>query len=174
MGNSMARCVEIVTDLLGAPPPNDLLDRYHAAMRVALLHELQPVEGIVALLDALDAAGLPYAVASNGEHAKMETTLGVTKLLPRFDGRRFSASDVARPKPASDLFLFAAERLGVSPARCVVIEDSPLGIQGAVAAGMYVIGYADLVPAVQLRDAGARLVVDRLAALHVPLGIAAA
>ncbi len=174
MGNSMGRCVEIITERLGAVPPNDLLERYHAAMRVALVQELQPVEGIVALLDALDAAGVPYAVASNGEHSKMETTLGVTKLLQRFDGRRFSSMDVARPKPAPDLFLLAAGRLGVAPARCVVIEDSPLGVRGAAAAGMTVIGYADLMPADRLRDAGAHVVVDHLAALYEPLGIAAA
>ncbi len=171
MGNSMARCMEIVTEMLGATPPSDLLERYHANMRVALERELTAVDGISDLLDALDAHGVPYAVASNGEHAKMQTTLGVTGLLPRFDGRRFSATDVARPKPAPDLFLHAAGRMDVPASRCVVIEDSPLGVSGACAAGMSVIGYADLMPAQRLRNAGAHTVVHALRELHELLGV---
>ena len=141
--------------------------------RAALLSELQPVPGIAELLDALDRAGIPYVVASNGEHAKMETTLGVTGLLPRFEGRRFSSMDVARPKPAPDLFLHAARRMGISPERCVVVEDSPLGVQGASAAGMTVIGYADLMPAARLEAAGAVSVVEELSALAALLGVGA-
>ena len=162
VGNTMSRCVEIITDRLGAAPPDDLLDRYHAMIRVALEREVQPVEGIPALLDALDAAGIPYAVASNGEHAKMQTTLGVTGLAPRFEGRRFSAADVSRPKPAPDLFLLAAGQADVQPTRCVVIEDSPLGVQGARAAGMTVIGFADLMPRERLIDAGAHVVAESM------------
>ena len=171
MGNSMQRCMDIVTERLGKAPPNDLLSRYHANMQRALTRELQPVPGIAALLDVLDAAELPYAVASNGEHAKMQTTLGVTGLLHRFEGRRFSAMDVAHPKPAPDLFLHAARRMGVEPTRCVVIEDSPLGVQGACAAGMTVVGYADLMPAVRLEAAGASMIVEELSALSSVLGV---
>lgn len=162
VGNTMPRCVEIITERLGTAPPDDLLDRYHAMIRVALAREVQPVEGIPSLLDALDDAGVPYAVASNGEHAKMQTTLGATGLAARFEGRRYSASDVARPKPAPDLFLHAAGQAGVAPARCVVIEDSPLGVQGARAAGMTVIGYADLMPPSRLLAAGAHHVVSSM------------
>lgn len=171
VGNSMPRCVEIITQRLGYAPPPDLLERYGIVTRAALSRELRPVPGVGALLDVLDAAGLPYAVASNGEHAKMETTLGVTGLLSRFEGRRFSSMDVARPKPAPDLFLHAAAQMRVAPARCVVIEDSPLGIQGACAAGMTVIGYADLMPAERLRAAGAHAVVEHLSALGPLLGV---
>ena len=171
VGNSMARCVEIISERLGHAPPDDLLDRYHRLSREALIRELVPVPGVAALLSALDAAGLPYAVASNGEHAKMETTLGATGLLERFEGRRFSSADVARPKPAPDLFLHAARQMGVAPGRCVVIEDSPLGVQGACAAGMTVIGFADIMPAERLRSAGASLIVDNLSAVGAPIGI---
>ncbi|MEQ1692956.1 MAG: HAD family phosphatase [Gemmatimonas sp.] len=171
VGNSMPRCVEIITERLGHAPPADLLERYAVVTRAALARELRPVPGIDALLNLLEAAGLPYAVASNGEHAKMETTLGVTGLLTRFHGRRFSSMDVARPKPAPDLFLHAAARMRVPPARCVVVEDSPLGVQGAVAAGMTVIGYADLMPEERLRAAGAHVVVAHLSALGPLLGV---
>ncbi len=166
MGNSMQRCVDIVTERLGHAPPDDLLTRYHDIMRATLTSELRPVPGIIALLDRLDEAKLPYAVASNGEHAKMQTTLGVTGLLARFAGRRFSATDVARPKPAPDLFEHAARTLGVLPSRCVVVEDSPLGVRGARAAGMTVIGFSDLMSPQRLQEAGAHHVVEAIG--HIP------
>jgi HAD superfamily hydrolase (TIGR01509 family) len=155
LGNSMARCIEIVTERLGHAPPDTLLPRFFEEVKVALQNEVVPVDGIVDVLDALDAAGIPYGVASNGEHEKMRTTLGATGLLTRFEGRRFSAVDVARPKPAPDLFLHAAAILGFDPSRTIVVEDSPLGVQGAHTAGMTVIGYAELVSPERLVAAGA-------------------
>lgn len=155
LGNSMARCLEIVTEKLGYAPPDTLLPQFYADVKVALANEVVPVHGIVEVLDALDAAGVGYGVASNGEHEKMRTTLGTTGLLARFEGRRFSAVDVARPKPAPDLFLHAAQTLGFDPARTLVVEDSPLGVQGAFTAGMTVIGYAELVSPERLVAAGA-------------------
>ncbi len=171
MGNSMTRCVEITAEMLGHQPPDDLLPRFFADVTVALERDLEPVEGIVPLLDALDAAGIPFGVASNGEHEKMHTTLGKTGLLARFNGRRFSSVDVGKPKPAPDLFLHAARTLGFDPARTIVIEDSPLGVQGARSAGMTVIGYCDLVPAARLREAGAQATVERLELAGPLLGV---
>ena len=171
MGNSMARCVEIVTEMMGHAPPDDLLARFTANVTVALQRDLEPVAGIVALLDTLDAAGMRYGVASNGEHEKMRTTLGKTGLLARFEGKRFSAVDVGKPKPAPDLFLHAARTLGFDPTRTVVVEDSPLGVQGATAAGMTVIGYAEIVSAERLHAAGAVVTVDRLADVAALLGL---
>jgi HAD superfamily hydrolase (TIGR01509 family) len=171
VGNSMPRCVEIITERLGHAPPHDLLERYAEVTRAALRAELQPAPAIDALLDALDRANIPYVVASNGEHEKMATTLGATGLLHRFEGRRFSSTDVAHPKPSPDLFLHAARQMGVSPERCIVVEDSPLGVQGAIAAGMQVIGYADLMPSERLKAAGAATVVGELSALAVVLGV---
>lgn len=155
LGNSMPRCIEIVTEKLGRTPPDDLLPRFFAAVKVALEQEVTPVTGIVEVLDALDAAGIPHGVASNGEYEKMHTTLGTTGLLARLDGRYYSAVDVARPKPAPDLFLLVAQQLGLAPARTLVVEDSPLGVLGAHAAGMTVIGYAELVSPERLMAAGA-------------------
>ncbi len=171
MGNSMARCIEIATEMLGQAPPDNLLDRFHTDVTVALQRDLVQVDGISTLLDALDAAGVRYAVASNGEHAKMRTTLGVTGLLARFEGRRFSAMDVARPKPAPDLFLHAAQQMGFDPLRTIVVEDSPLGVQGASTAGMTVIGYAEIVDAARLVAAGASTTVMRLVDVAPLLGV---
>jgi HAD superfamily hydrolase (TIGR01509 family) len=165
VGNSMPRCVEIITGLLGHAPPTDLLDRYSARVAAVLPGELRAVNGAVALLDGLDAAGVPYCVASNGEHPLMRVKLDTAGLLYRFEGRRFSSADVARPKPAPDLFLHAARTMGVPPARCAVVEDSPLGVQGACAAGIKTFGFADVMPEQRLRDAGASVVVRRMAEL---------
>ena len=155
LGNSMQRCIEIVTEKLGRTPPDDLLPSFFAAVKIALEQEVTPVIGVVEVLDALDAAGIPHGVASNGEYEKMRTTLGTTGLLERLDGRYYSAVDVARPKPAPDLFLHVAKQLGLTPARTIVIEDSPLGVLGAHTAGMTVIGYAELVSPERLMAAGA-------------------
>ncbi|MEN9507876.1 MAG: hypothetical protein RLZZ621_439 [Gemmatimonadota bacterium] len=163
LGNSMHRCVHIVEEMMGKSAPAELLPRFYAEVQVALERDITPVHGIVDLLDALDAAGIPYGVASNGEHAKMRTTLGGTGLLARTEGRRFSGMEVPRPKPAPDLFLHAATTLGFDPARTVVVEDSPLGVQGAAAAGMIVIGYAELVAPERLIAAGATTTVTALA-----------
>jgi beta-phosphoglucomutase-like phosphatase (HAD superfamily) len=81
-------------------------------------------------------------VASSGSHDKMRFSLGLVGLYDRFAGRIFSASEVERGKPAPDLFLHAAARLGHAPVDCVVVEDSPTGVEAARAAGMRVLGYA--------------------------------
>ena len=119
--------------------------------------------GVEAELDALDTQGVPFCVASNGNHAKVNFTLGHTRLLPRFAGRIFTAEDVAHPKPAPDLFLLAARTLGADPARTTVVEDTPTGIRAARAAGMRAIGFAAMTPAEQLRAAGADAVVATMA-----------
>jgi HAD superfamily hydrolase (TIGR01509 family) len=82
------------------------------------------VPGIVA---ALDRIHLPTCVASSGSQEKMRLTLGLTGLWERFAGRIYSAEEVARGKPAPDLFLYAAAQMGTAPERCVVVEDSPFG-----------------------------------------------
>ena len=107
--------------------------------REAFAAELQPVPGI---LEALDTITLPTCVASSGTHEKIRYTLGLTGLYDRFAGRIFSVDDVRRGKPAPDLFLHAASRMGAAPERCAVVEDSPYGVQAAWAAGMRAFGYA--------------------------------
>jgi len=86
--------------------------------RQAFATELKAVDGIV---EALDAITTPTCVASSGTHEKIRYSHGLVGHLDRFSGRIFSVSDVARPKPAPDLFLHAAARLGVSPANCAVV-----------------------------------------------------
>ncbi|HTE39573.1 MAG TPA: HAD family hydrolase, partial [Steroidobacteraceae bacterium] len=121
----------------------------------ALRTQIRPIPGIAATLSALS---LPYCVASSGDHEKIRLTLGATGLLSLFEGRIFSVVDVERPKPAPDVFLLAARRLGVEPSRCVVIEDTPTGVRAAVAAGMHVFGFSANTPEYRLKEAGAHAV----------------
>jgi HAD superfamily hydrolase (TIGR01509 family) len=162
VGRSMNQCLEKITALLGRAPPQDFLTEYRARTTAALASNLQPVPRIEA---ALDAIALPWCVASSGEHAKMRTTLGVTGLLPRFEGRIFSVTEVAHPKPAPDVFLHAARQCGAAPADCVVVEDTPTGVAAGVAAGMTVLGYCALTPAHRLLAAGAHRVFGDMALL---------
>jgi HAD superfamily hydrolase (TIGR01509 family) len=171
MGRSMKSCMEIVQAELGRPVPDDFLTVLDERAYAAFAQQLTPVDGIESVLDALDAQGIPYAVASSGSHEKMQTTLGLTGLLPRLRGRITSATEVAHGKPAPDVFLLAAERLGVAPDRCVVIEDSLLGIQAALAAEMRVIGFAAMVPAAEMVTAGATAVAGTMAEVQSLLGV---
>ena len=100
----------------------------------------------------------------------MRLTLGLTGLLGHFDGRMFSTTEVANAKPAPDLFLYAASRMGVQPNRCVVVEDSKSGIAAARAAGMRSLGYAGgLTPAAWLEGPGT-VVFDDMADLVSLIG----
>ena len=139
VGRSHDYWVSVVEERLGHPLPEGWEAGYQHLYRNAFRDHLQAVDGIV---DALDAVTLPTCVASSGSHDKIAFTLGLTGLWSRFEGRVFSASEVAHGKPAPDLFLHAARSLGHKPARCVVVEDSPFGVQAALRAGMTPIAYA--------------------------------
>jgi HAD superfamily hydrolase (TIGR01509 family) len=157
MGHSMAHCLALIRDLLGRDVPGDFFTEYRRRSDEALANEVVAVPGVEGVLDALD---VPWCVASNGPQDKMQLTLGKTGLLARCGPRLFSAYDVDRPKPAPDLFLFAASRLGARPARTAVVEDSPAGVAAALAAGMTPYGFAGRTPVARLREAGVDILFD--------------
>ncbi|CDN14684.1 Putative phosphatase YieH [Richelia intracellularis] len=74
----------------------------------------------------------------------METSLGITQLVPYFDGKLFGLTEVERGKPFLDVYLYAGQKMNAQPSRCLVIEDTPIGVRGGVSAGMTVWGYAEL------------------------------
>lgn len=159
IGLSMKRCIELIEEELGRSVPERFLDDLQQRTFEAFRTEgLAAVRGVPQMLDRLD---MPFCVASSGEPEKMQTTLGLTELLPRFAGRMFSAQQVRRGKPAPDLFLFAAESCRVTPERCAVVEDSVPGVQAAVAARMTVFGYAERSDRAALAASGA-LVFDSM------------
>jgi HAD superfamily hydrolase (TIGR01509 family) len=130
--------VQAILDRLGGRLPDGWQDRLDRRYRAAFEAELAPVDGMV---EALDRIVTPTCVASGGSHEWLRHTLGLTGLYDRFQGRIFSASEVAQGKPAPDLFLHAAARLGAEPATCAVVEDSRYGVEAARAAGMRAFGY---------------------------------
>jgi HAD superfamily hydrolase (TIGR01509 family) len=150
-GRSMDTVLQLATERHGAALPGDLADRYYAEVKGVFARELQPVPGVVA---ALDRIALPSCVASSGPHHKMAVTLRHTGLWERFEGRIFSASEVRQGKPAPDLFLHAARRMGFDPAATAVVEDSAPGIEAARAAGMRALAFARHTEAELLAAAG--------------------
>lgn len=137
---------------LGRPLPANWEEPFKRLYREAFEAGLQPVPGI---LEVLDEIATPTCVASSGTHERIRFTLGLTGLYARFVGRIFSASDVAQGKPAPDLFLHAANRMGADPSECAVVEDSRYGIEAARAAGMRAFGYAGgLTPRHRLEGTG--------------------
>ena len=170
LGDTFSNIIRRVEDKLGHAVPADWPARSQANLLAALERELQPVPGVRSAIDALVAAGVSLAVGSQGSHQKMKLTLGVTGLLPYFEGRIFSASQVAQPKPAPDLFLLAAETLGFSPAQTVVVEDSTRGVKAALAAGMRILGYTASVGRDAIIAAGAEPI-DDLSLLPALLGV---
>ncbi|MES2435481.1 MAG: HAD family phosphatase [Pseudomonadota bacterium] len=126
---------------MGASLPADWCDDFYTRLYAQLKLGTPLMPGIIGVLDALDAAGIPYAMGSNGSAEKMQITLGQHGLIPHFKGL-FSGQTLGKPKPAPDLYLHAAAALGVDPSLCVVIEDSPTGARAARLAGMQCMGYA--------------------------------
>lgn len=128
-----------VENYLDIKLPENWSDQLTEKYRERFAAELRPIAGVSEVL-----AELPYkyCVASSGSIEKMRFTLGHTGLLPKFDGKLFSAEQVIHGKPAPDLFLMAATTMKVKPQNCVVVEDSPAGLQAAAEAGMRAIAYS--------------------------------
>ncbi|MBM7090422.1 HAD family hydrolase [Streptomyces sp. NPDC012461] len=161
MGSAMHRVHDLVEERTGQRLPADFDDVFHARVFAAFERELKPVAGAVDLVEKLAADKVPYCVASSGSHERIRVGHRTTGLDRWFgDEVVFSSQDVGRGKPAPDLFLYAAERMGVTPDRCAVVEDSPLGVQAAVAAGMDVYGFTAMTPPEKL--AGATRLFDDL------------
>jgi HAD superfamily hydrolase (TIGR01509 family) len=135
--------------------------RLRARMLTRLEQELKPVSGVA---DALSRLAGPMCVASSSDSARIRLTLQWTALDRFFGDAIFSGMDVARGKPAPDIFLHAASKMGFPPSDCLVVEDSTMGVRAGVAAGMTVIGFTggshtDAHHAARLREAGAAMTI---------------
>lgn len=166
LGLSLRQMVPMIEARLGRALPTDWTDGLRTRMLAALAEEAEAMPGAEDMLLAVSALGLPWRVASNSSHEEMGVKFRRTGLDHLTNGRLHSHRDVARGKPAPDLFLAAAAAEGVAPECCVVVEDSVPGAQGGIAAGMTVLGYAPGGGGAGLRAAGAWPVADLA---HVPL-----
>ena len=159
IGRSAATCMAMIEARIGRRLPPQFLPDWDERLLASLRKEVKPIPGII---EALDQIRLPVCVASSSSHERMRLTLGATGLLARFEGRLFSATEVVRGKPSPDLFLHAARAMGVPPGRCAVVEDSRVGVEAGIAAGMAVFGYVGgaLSDPKHLQGAGATVFVD--------------
>jgi HAD superfamily hydrolase (TIGR01509 family) len=153
---------------LGAPLPPDFLGTFERDREDAFRASLQPVPGAAEAVRELKALGFDVCVASQGKLSKTELTLTLTGLRDLFGTEAvFSAHSVGRGKPAPDLFLYAAATMGCAPERCVVVEDTMIGVRAALAAGMRAIAYAPDGEVDAFRSAG----VETLGALEELPGV---
>ena len=163
MGLRTTDCLAMIEAELGRALPADFVSVYEGRCTEVIKRDLVPVDGVPELLEELQRDGTAYCIASSGTPAEIALRLSVTGLDQHFeDAWIHSGTYVAHGKPAPDLFEYAAAKHGVSPADCVVIEDSIAGVTGAKAAGMYVIGHAALQPGARLTEAGADVVVGSM------------
>ena len=155
VGFSLPAMRPTVEARLGRALPVEWEQVLQARIVAALNAEATAVPGALAALQAVTAMGLPWRIASNSSHAEMAAKFRRIGIAGLVAGRVHSFTDVARGKPAPDLFLAAAAAEDVAPESCVVIEDSLPGVQGAVAAGMTCLGFAPHGDGAALRAAGA-------------------
>jgi HAD superfamily hydrolase (TIGR01509 family) len=162
MGKRLDEVIETIERVVGRKLPVDFADTYQIRTFDAFRKQLKAVDGARDFIDAW--RDVPQCIASSSSPERLALSLEVLNMTALFAGRVFSASQVARGKPHPDIFLYAAEQLGVSAADCIVIEDSIGGVTAARAAGATVIGLTaagHIQPGhdAKLREAGADQVV---------------
>ena len=168
LGVSTASMLHAIEAEHGRRLPASFQETLRARILNAFEHELAPVPGVADLLDALTT---DRCVASSSHPERIRRSLELTGLLERFAPHLFSATMVSAGKPAPDLFLLAAARMAIEPARCLVLEDSEVGIRAAKAAGMTAYGFTGAshvrpqTHAPQLEAAGADAIFAEMAAL---------
>lgn len=162
-GRNWIACEQQITALYGAPLPEGFVDGLKVASAAALAEDLQPVSGAQAFVAR--RAAMPKAIASSSEREYLVDCLNRFGMGDHFGTHLCSAAALKRGKPFPDIYLAAAAGLGMTPASCLVIEDSPVGVQAGVTAGMTVVGLlagSHVVDHQQhgqrLRDAGAHFV----------------
>ncbi|WP_374384108.1 HAD family hydrolase [Dongia sp.] len=138
LGRSFAEVQRYYEAHWSQPLPASFVAALRDEMRLAFTEHLAAMPYVSTLLQHLD---IPFCLASSSDPERVEFSLRLAGLYPYFKGRIFTASEVAAAKPAPDLFLLAAKRMGCDPGRCLVIEDSVSGIEAAKAAGMSVWGF---------------------------------
>jgi len=170
-GMSDPEMLAVIEREWGRGLPASYGERVEVLIENGFRQSLRAIEGVTEVLDWLQ---LPICVASSSALERIRGKLELTGLLSRFGENLFSATMVSRGKPAPDLFLFAAQQLATLPKRCLVIEDSPAGIDAAVAAGMTAMGFCGgshcgLGHRDRLLEHGASLAIDEMRQLRTAM-----
>ena len=140
LGKSLEFCFDYIADLANKKLPDTFEEEFRIRTFEAFQKDLKAVKGIHELLAKVN---VPIAVASNGPADKIRLNLTTTKLIDKFEGAIFSAYDINSWKPNPELYLHAAKTMGFEVKDCVVIEDSPAGVQAALAGGFDVFGFTN-------------------------------
>lgn len=138
LGRGLDTVATRFSNATGRPLPADFVERWHAELFARFDVSLRPCPGVPETLGEMTR---PFCLASSSRPERIDRSLATAGLAHFFRGRTFSAVEVSRGKPAPDLFLHAAARMGAAPARCLVVEDSRSGVAAARAAGMAVVGF---------------------------------
>lgn len=167
VGKTFERMVREVEEEFGVALPEDLEARKDAQMLELYRRELQPVPGVVPMLERLH---LPRSIGTNGPRARALEALKITGLNRFFGERLTTFEDVPNGKPAPDIYLLAAKRAGFQPSACLVVEDSKTGATAALAAGCEVVGFTGVShhpeqAAAELRAVGVRTIMNDMADL---------
>jgi HAD superfamily hydrolase (TIGR01509 family) len=157
MGKSVKDEIAMIEAMAGRALPADWHPQFVVRRDAALAVRIREIPGVRQVVERVAGLGIPYAVASGADCAKMRLTLGTCDLLRFFEQRMFGADMVARAKPAPDVYQLAMKTLGVAPQGTIVIEDTPTGTRAGVAAGATVYGLATLNTPAMLMEAGASL-----------------
>jgi HAD superfamily hydrolase (TIGR01509 family) len=158
LGKTIDGVLDAIAARNGARPSSTWVYNWAFATAHAFVRELKAVDGVGVAVEELRRRGHRMAVASQSPQARVRLSLQVAGLAGQFGDHIYVTSMVARPKPAPDIYLLAAERLGAAPHECIVIEDSPAGAAAAQAAGMRVLGYAPGDTAAAMHSLGARVI----------------
>jgi HAD superfamily hydrolase (TIGR01509 family) len=158
LGKTVDGVLDAIAARTGKRPSSAWVYNWAFATAHAFLRELKSVDGVGVAVETLRQRGFRLAVASQSPLARVRLSLQVAGLAGQFGDHIYVTSMVARPKPAPDIYLLAAEKLGAAPADCIVIEDSPAGAAAALGAGMRVIGYAPGQTFDAMRAAGVQVI----------------
>ena len=139
LGRSFAAAAARAEQRFGRPLPDDFQLQYRERLLNKMQLELRAMDGV---LDVLETMRVPFCLATSSSPQRLALSLAVAGLEDHFRGKSFTASEVRNGKPAPDLFLYAAQRIGIEPSRCLVIEDSEMGVRASLAAGMPVWHFA--------------------------------
>lgn len=151
-GKSYQYCFDTIRAGSGKDLPSDYEEQYRKLSFEYFKKNLKPVKGVV---DFIDKLTVPFCVASSGPKDKIILNLGLSGLSEKFQNNIFSCYDIGKWKPEPDIFLHAARTMNFKVEECIVIEDSPTGVEAGIRGGFKVFGFANKNTAGELRDAGA-------------------
>ncbi|WP_026714203.1 HAD family hydrolase [Flavobacterium daejeonense] len=140
LGKSLEFCFDYIAEIANKKLPETFEEEFRERTFEAFKNELQPIKGIHEFLAKIK---VPIGVASNGPADKIKLNLTTTKLIDKFNGNIFSAYDINSWKPNPELYLHAAKTMGFEVKDCVIIEDSPAGVQAALSGGFTVFGFTN-------------------------------